>query len=173
VNCVAPCPHKIEVLRAALLGHGWPVTSGQVSLWLGRANLTTTEIYPRGAPQEVARCDRHYRSATPPKRRLPAADKLMGLFRRFVMGSEAGGIFRQLRQSDCQLTIMEFANKAGNGRRPLPVVTGVAPNAREPLRGNGSLRARPSYGRYHTSTSCFAAGANRRHRLPEQGRDLY
>src|SRR5215831_935265 len=53
-----------------------------------------------------------------------------------------------------------------------PVVTGIAPNARELLRESGSLRVRSSYCRYHTSTSCFAAGPNRRHCLPKQGRDL-
>jgi hypothetical protein len=51
------------------------------------------------------------------------------------------------------------ANGAGAAARTRiaynSVVTGIATNAREPLRGNGSLRARPSYCRYHYVLSPF------------------
>ena len=58
---------------------------------------------------------------------------------------------------------------------PSPITaaaTGIAPSARAPPPSSGSPNARPSSCPCLTSTWCSRCRPDRRHRLPEQGRDL-
>ncbi len=58
---------------------------------------------------------------------------------------------RKMRQQARQLPITGSAHNATNGRRPLVAATGIAPNAKEQRRANGSPPARPSFCRFPTS----------------------
>ena len=70
------------------------------------------------------------------------------------METRSATIHRKMSTPARQLPITEFAHKAGNGRRPLPVATGTARSVRAQRHGNGSPSAKPSCCRCRTSTSC-------------------
>jgi hypothetical protein len=58
-----------------------PVTSGEVSSWLGRPNLTTTEIYTRGAPTKRLDSIDAIAPSSPPKGVCRPPDKPMALLK--------------------------------------------------------------------------------------------
>ena len=117
----------------------------KVSLWLGHATLTTTEVYTRGDPTE--KLDAMEAIVPPHLRRgvFQPTDKLIALLKSVPRNGELG--WRRLvpeQRSSCrQLPITGFAHKAANGRRPLPAATGTARSVRALPRASGSPSARP------------------------------